>query len=118
MIRFDSLSMQVAREKSDETRWARRSQSLHKGLRYRRKVNLGVGDMIEVVGESLPRDDRNDLRDFTIAATDSSNSVEVFVTDPAAFLYELPSEVQHGVDLAVGRGGLTSVRQFAVAQAH
>ena len=57
--------------------------------------------MIEVVGERLPRDDRDDLGNLTIAVTGPSNSVEVFVAHPTAVLYELSSEMKRGVNDAL-----------------
>src|SRR5258708_4309235 len=70
------------------------------------KVDLGVVDAVEDVGEDGGRESQADLHQLRVAVAGSLDRGEILVTDGAAGLRELADEADQRIALGVA-GGLT-----------
>ena len=57
-----------------------------------REIDLGLGDVVEVVGEGGRRDGGDDLDDFAVGIVGIADAPDLFVAQPAALQDDLARE--------------------------
>ena len=79
-----------------------------------REVNVGFGDIVDVVGQHVERDRRHDLDHLGVAKAGQTHCGEVGVADAAARVEHLSREDKGGVGLGVARMTGTVQRDLGV----
>src|SRR5215468_8110868 len=76
------------------------------------EVDLGLGDLIEVVGEAVLGDERDDLDDLGIAEAGGSDRGDVLIAHVAALPRHLRCKTNGGVCFGITRGTLAIESDF------
>jgi hypothetical protein len=84
---------------------------------YHRKVDVRLGDAVQVVGEDIERRDSNDFDDFAVAEAGLARCGDLSVTRVAAAFKQALGEANGGVGLEIRRPALPRPRDVGLTEA-